>query len=111
VKFRSPDRPMEIRLSTHQAADETILRISDNGIGIDNQYFEKIFVMFKRLHSREEYAGTGIGLAICKKIVERHGGRLWVESTLGKGSTFCLALKTSPHAYPKAGDELAAGKS
>jgi len=91
IKFHS-DAPPLIHVGVKQEAKNWVFSVRDNGIGIDQQYFERIFIIFQRLHSRQEYAGTGIGLAISKRIVERHGGHIWIESQPGQGSTFFFTL-------------------
>jgi light-regulated signal transduction histidine kinase (bacteriophytochrome) len=92
VKYRSKETHTQIRVSSERAAAEWIIRVSDNGLGIDPQYHRRIFDIFQRLHSRSDYPGTGIGLAICKKVVEVHGGRIWADSDANGGSTFSFTL-------------------
>ena len=91
VKFHGAT-PAVIRVSAVQEDGASIFSVADNGIGFDMKYADKIFTIFQRLHSRDKYPGTGIGLAICKKVVERHGGKIWVESKPGVGSTFFFSL-------------------
>ena len=92
IKFKAKKRKPEIIISVNDLGDKWELIFKDNGIGISQEYFQRIFVIFQRLHTHEEYTGTGIGLAICKKIIERHGGEIWVDSKPGKGTAFHLSI-------------------
>ena len=92
IKFVRPGEAARIEVSSETIKDSVRLSIRDNGIGIDKQYQQRIFIIFQRLHNRSVYEGSGIGLAHCKKIVELHGGNIWVDSEAGKGSTFYFTL-------------------
>jgi chemotaxis family two-component system sensor kinase Cph1 len=91
IKFRSQNPP-EIHIGAQRLEDAWLFSVKDNGIGLDPRFSDRIFVIFQRLHTRDEYAGTGMGLAICKKIVECHRGQIWVESQLGQGATFYFTI-------------------
>ena len=91
IKFND-SAPPRITVTAAPAPEEWIISVQDNGIGIDPKHAERIFQMCQRLHTRDEYPGTGIGLAIVRKVVERHGGRIWMESEVGKGTTFRFTL-------------------
>ena len=93
IKFRRSEEPVKIYLGAEMRDGEWLLWVRDNGIGIEEQYRERIFWIFHRLHGKGEYPGAGIGLTVCKKIVERLGGRIWVESEAATGSTFYLTLR------------------
>jgi signal transduction histidine kinase len=96
IKFRRADAACEVVVSAVRDRRMWHVMVADNGIGIEAEYFDRIFVIFQRLHTRDVYPGTGIGLAIVKKIVERHGGRVWVDSVPGEGSVFHLTLPVVP---------------
>jgi light-regulated signal transduction histidine kinase (bacteriophytochrome) len=95
IKFRRRGVPPLIEVLAESEPGGVRFAVRDNGIGMEPQYFEEVFQVFRRLHTKEEYPGTGIGLAICKRIVERVGGRIWVESVLGQGSTFYFTWPSS----------------
>lgn len=96
IKFHS-DHPPYVQITARQEENQWHFIVSDNGIGIDPKFADRIFDIFQRLHTREEYEGTGIGLAVCKKIVERHGGQIWVESSLEQGTTFHFTIPNRRH--------------
>lgn len=98
LKYRREEKPRVI-VQAQQQKDSWIVSVADNGIGVEQQYADLIFGIFKRLHNSEAYPGTGIGLAICKKIVERYRGRIWVESEVGRGSTFYFSIPNHGPAY------------
>jgi light-regulated signal transduction histidine kinase (bacteriophytochrome) len=92
IKFHGKEPP-RVHVSVKDQGTDYLFSVRDNGIGIDPQYFDRLFKIFQRLHTKQEYPGSGIGLVICKRIVERHGGRIWLESQVGKGSTIHFTLK------------------
>jgi light-regulated signal transduction histidine kinase (bacteriophytochrome) len=95
IKFRDPAVPPRIAITVRRDGEQWLFACTDNGIGIDPEYAERIFAIFQRLHPRSEYPGTGIGLAMCRKIIEYHGGRIWLDTTRPRGeagSRFCFTL-------------------
>jgi two-component system sensor histidine kinase/response regulator len=102
IKFHKPGKPPLVHISCMREEGTWHFMVSDSGIGIEEPQRERIFGLFQRVHAQSAYPGSGIGLATCKKITELHGGRIWVESTLGAGSTFHVVL-------PLAGDEMPEG--
>lgn len=91
IKFHG-EAPPRVHVSAEDRGREWVFSVKDSGIGIEPQYKDRVFIIFQRLHTRQEYPGTGIGLAVCQRIVERHGGRMWLESEPGKGSTFFFSI-------------------
>ena len=105
VKYRSPDRPCRVRVSAEPRNGEWLLTVDDNGIGVDPQYSDRIFTIFQRLHLRGEYSGTGIGLALCRRILEFHHGRIWLAEKTEPGARFQLTLPQTQAATERADDD------
>ena len=103
IKYRSAQEP-KIHISVEDEGSDWIFAVSDNGIGLDIRYAEDIFGMFKRLHTPNRYEGSGVGLALCKAVIERHGGKIWVESEPGKGATFFFTLPKTEAAKTSIGN-------
>jgi len=108
LKFRRPDRPPRVRLRSRRVGDEWEISCEDNGIGIDPEFADKVFVIFQRLHGRDDYPGTGIGLSVAKKIVEYHGGRIWIDGAYADGAAirFTLPVAARPVAASDSNDEV-----
>ena len=96
VKYRHPARRVHVNVSAEEQGEHWVFRVADNGIGIEGEYHERVFEIFQRLHGEQQYPGSGVGLAICQRIAKRHGGRIWVDSEPGQGSTFCFTLPKQP---------------
>ncbi len=109
LKYRKPDLPPIVHVSAQRRGSEWVITVEDNGIGFDPKYAKEIFSPFKRLHSQQEYEGTGVGLAICRRIVEGHGGRIWAESEQGQGTRFHFSLPVEGKAPPKHTEPVTAG--
>jgi light-regulated signal transduction histidine kinase (bacteriophytochrome) len=105
VKYRHPDRVPRVRITVERRDHDYLFTVDDNGIGIDPQYADRIFTIFQRLHLRDQYAGTGIGLALCRKIVEFHRGRLWLADKADPGARFQFTLPTTQSPLETADDD------
>jgi light-regulated signal transduction histidine kinase (bacteriophytochrome) len=98
LKFRRPNVPPKVHVGCRRVGEEWEVSCADNGIGIDPEYVDKVFVIFQRLHAKDAYPGTGIGLSICKKIVEYHGGRIWIDTERREGTLIMFTLPVAPEA-------------